>query len=506
MKRINSTSAFLMFFMILCSCNSTKSTDSVNQKNPNIIVIYADDLGYGDLSSYGATAIKTPNIDQIADEGIRFTNGYATSATCTPSRYALLTGQYPWRNERARILRGNAPLIIDTTIMTLPKMLRNAGYSTAVTGKWHLGLGGELMNWNEEIIPGPNDIGFDYSYILASTNDRVPSVYVENNLVPGLDPNDPLEVSYSENFAGEPTGKEHPELLKMHPSHGHDMSVHNGISRIGFQKGGKSAFWIDEHVADTILDKALDFISTNQQNPFFLFYSLHQPHVPRTPHPRFVGKSGMGPRGDVILEIDEAVGKLLDHLNLLGLNDNTMIIFSSDNGPVLDDGYHDDAVTKIGDHKPAGILRGGKYSTFDAGTRLPFMVRWPGKISPGTSDALVCQIDFMASLASLTDQNVPEGDGENVLPALLGQSKTGRESLVLEGSAKRTYYRRGDYVMIPPYEGPEVFKNVNIESGFSNEYQLFNLKLDPTQKTNLAGENSELLESMITEYEKIKSN
>ena len=503
MKQIIKAS-FLLLTIIILLPGCTQPREDARQF-PNIIVIYADDLGFGDLSSYGATEISTPNIDRIAHEGIRFTNGYATSATCTPSRYALLTGEYPWRNTRAKILPGNAPLLIDPSQPTLPKILKQADYATAVIGKWHLGLGGENLDWNNAIIPGPNEVGFDYSYILASTNDRVPTVYVENDKVVGLIENDPLEVSYSENFTGEPTGKNNPEMLKILPSHGHDMSIHNGISRIGFMKGGKSALWTDEQMGDTILQRSLNFIETNRDHPFFLFYSLHQPHVPRTPHPRFVGSSGMGPRGDVIIEIDHAVGVLLDFLDSLGIDEHTLIVFSSDNGPVLDDGYQDDAVTSIGNHTPAGILRGGKYSLYDAGTHVPFMVRWPGTITPGTSDALVCQIDLAASFAALTNQTNTTPDSENILAAFLGKTKDGRKSLVLEAIGG-TYYRAGNWVMIPPHNGPAKLKNVNIETGKSSIYQLFNLAKDPKQLNNLATEMPDKLAAMIEAYEQNLDN
>jgi len=494
---INQLILLLFAIAIFSSCSEPESQST---KTPNIIIIYADDLGFGDLSSYGATEISTANIDRIAKEGIKFTNGYASSATCTPSRYALLTGEYPWRNTRAKILPGDAPLLIDPSKPTLPSILKKANYATAIIGKWHLGLGGKNRDWNEEITPGPNEIGFDYSYIMASTNDRVPSVYVENNKVAGLSANDPLEVNYKENFSGEPTGRDNPELLKMHPSNGHDMSIHNGISRIGFMRGGKSALWVDEDMADNLLNRSLNYIKDNKEKPFFLFYSLHQPHVPRTPHPRFAGTSGMGPRGDVILEIDYAVGELLDLLDSLALTENTIVVFSSDNGPVLDDGYQDDAVTKIGNHTPAGILRGGKYSLFDAGTHVPFMVRWPGTITAGTSDALVCQIDFAASFAALTNQKNTTPDSENVLDALLGKSATGRKNLVLEAIGS-TFYREEQWVMIPPSKGTALIKSVNIETGKAAEYQLYNLAEDPSQQNNLSKKEPEKLQQMITDYE-----
>jgi arylsulfatase A-like enzyme len=491
---------------ILISVSSCKeiTKKKIQDQKPNIIIIYADDLGIGDVSSYGSTELITPNIDRIANEGIKFTNGYATSPTCTPSRYSLLSGTYPFRKRGAQVLPGNAPLLFDLGKQTLPSMLRDAGYFTGVIGKWHLGLGDENMDWNGKVSPGPLEIGFDYSYVMASTNDRVPSVYVKNHSIVNLDLEDPIEVSYKENFEGEPTGKENPEMLKLHPSHGHDMSIHNGISRIGFMKGGKSALFIDEDMADDFLLEAKNYITDHKSETFFLFYSLHQPHVPRVPHPRFAGKSGLGPRGDVILEADWDVGQLLDHLEVLGLSENTIVIFSSDNGPVLDDGYQDDAVIKIGKHTPNGSLRGGKYSLYDAGTHVPFMVRWKGTIDPGVSDALVCQIDFTASFAAMTKQDNKTIDSENILDALLGISNYGRDNLVL-GENNITAFRQGDWVLIPPHQGPKIFGFVNIESGRDSIYQLYNINDDEGQQDNLADKDPDKVKEMEKELETIKS-
>ncbi len=500
--------ANLCLFFILVNCGSkteNKSSETNSNLKPNIVVIYADDLGYGDVSSYGSTELITPNFDRIANEGIKFINGYATSPTCTPSRFSMLSGIYPFRSRRAKILPGNAPLLFEAGKQTLPSMLHDAGYFTGVIGKWHLGLGDENMNWNDDIKPGPREIGFDYSYIMASTNDRVPSVYVKNHRIDGLDPNDPIEVSYQKNFEGEPTGKENPELLKLHPSHGHNQSIHNGISRIGYMRGGKSALFIDEDMSDDFLKESKQFINDHKDEPFFLFYSLHQPHVPRIPHPRFAGKSGLGPRGDVILEADWAVGEFLDELDKLGLAENTIIVFSSDNGPVLDDGYHDEAETKIGDHTPKGGLRGGKYSLFDAGTHVPFMVRWPAKIKPAVSNALVCQIDLTASFAALTGQENKTVDSENILDALTGVSSQGRKNLLL-GQGNITSYRKGDYVLIPPHKGNKIInKWVKNETGRDLNMQLYNLKEDRGQQNNIAAEHPEMVREMLEEIEAIRN-
>jgi len=496
---------FLLFAVGICtiSCKneSSKSEGSKVESlpNPNIVILYADDLGYGELGAYGATKLETPNLDKLANQGLRFTNGYASSATCTPSRYALLTGTYPWRNKKAKILPGSASLIIDTAQTTIPRVLKNKGYKTGIIGKWHLGLGSKTIDWNTRISPGPNEVGFDYSNILAATQDRVPTVYIKNGNVVNLDPNDPIEVSYEENFEGEPTGLENPEMLKMKWHHGHNNSIVNGIPRIGFMKGGESAKWVDEEMADYFLKDAQAFVKTNKNKPFFLYYALQQPHVPRTPHPRFVGTSGMGPRGDVIVEADWVVGEFLNTLENEGLLENTLIIFTSDNGPVVNDGYYDDAVEKLGDHKPAGPLRGGKYSLFEAGTRVPFITYWKGVIAPGVSDAMVSQLDLLSSIASLVNSNNVTKDSENLLPVLLGKSKSGREELVLEATS-RTAYRKGDWAMIPPYEGRARNPMVDIELGNSEEYQLYNLKDDIGQQTNLAKTHAEKLREMIESY------
>ncbi len=505
-------SILVLAIILVFSCkNNTRKEQALNSSTtantpvtkPNIIIIYADDLGYGDLSSYGATELKTPNMDKLANQGVRFTNGYASSATCTPSRYALLTGTYPWRNKNAKILSGMAPLLIDTAKVTIPKVLKAQGYQTAVIGKWHLGLGQGEVNWNEHIAPGPNELGFDYSYIMAATQDRVPTVYIENGYVENLDKNDPIFVSYGKNFEGEPTGKNNPELLEMKWHHGHNNSIVNGIPRIGYMKGGEAAKWVDEDMADNFLQRAQNYVKTHSNKPFFLYYALQQPHVPRTPHPRFAGKSGMGPRGDVILEADWCIGEFIKTLENEGILENTLIVFSSDNGPVLNDGYYDDAVEKLGKHKPAGPFRGGKYSLFEAGTRVPFFVYWKGKIAPATSNALVSQIDLFSSLAALTGSNATTPDSQNLLNVFLGKSNEGREDYILEATS-RTAYKKGDWVMIPPYKGPKVISSVNIEIGNDKDYQLYNLKDDIGQNNNLAKSKPEKLNEMISAFEAIR--
>jgi arylsulfatase A-like enzyme len=498
---------FLVIALIFFGCQRNETKKADENTLPNIIIIYLDDLGYGDLGAYGATEISTPNMDRLAKEGMKFTNAYATSATCTPSRYALLTGIYPWRNDNAKILPGTAPLLIETDQMTMPKMLKTKGYTTGIVGKWHLGLGDGNVDWNQHISPGPNELGFEYAYIMAATQDRVPTVYIEDGIVVGLEREDPIYVDYDNNFEGEPTGRDNPELLKMMWHHGHNSSIVNGIPRIGYMKGGENAKWVDEDMADQFLHKSQNFIREKSKvdKPFFLYYAMQQPHVPRTPHPRFEGKSGMGPRGDVILEADWCIGELMKTLEEEGLLENTLVIFSSDNGPVLNDGYFDDAVEKLGNHKPWGPLRGGKYSLFEAGTRVPFIVHWKGIVQPGESDALVSQLDLMNSFAKLVGSDIRTDDSMDMLEVLLGRSLEGREELIIEATT-RTALRSGDYILIPPYKGPEVNRDVNIELGNSDQFQLYNLKKDPGQQLNLADVEQDLLEKLTVRFEALRGS
>lgn len=460
---------------------------------PNIVLIYADDVGIGDLSCYGATQVQTPNADKLAREGIQFMNAHAAAATCTPSRYSLFTGEYPWRRKGTGIATGDAGLIIKPNRYTLAKMFRQAGYATGAVGKWHLGLGNEAgnQNWNGLITPGPKEIGFDYSYLMAATADRVPCVFVENQRVVNLDPKDPIQVSYVKNFPGEPTGKDNPELLtKLKPSHGHDMSIVNGISRIGYMKGGKSALWIDEHIADSITTHAVQFIERHKSQPFFLYFGTNDIHVPRYPHPRFVGKTDMGPRGDAIVQFDYAVGEVVKALEKAGIRDNTIIIVSSDNGPVVDDGYQDQAVQRLKNHKPWGPYRGGKYSTFEAGTRIPFIVNWGSHLVPQKSEALLSQVDMLATMAKLTGTDISsvEGlDSEDQLDAWLGRDPKGREYVI--GAAGSLTVLTKDWKYIEPGKGKPYTLSTGTETGNNPVDQLYDMRRDRGEYDNVAGEN-----------------
>lgn len=477
-----------------------KSANRQNTSKPNVIVVLADDLGFGDVSAYGSKTISTPNIDGLARGGVCFHNAYATSATSTPSRYALMTGRYPWRNPDAKILPGDAPLIIKEDEYTLPKMMKEAGYATGAIGKWHLGMGKGKINWNETVKPGANEIGFDYSCLIAATNDRVPTVYIENGDVVGLDKNDPIQIDYNNKFEGEPNAIDNPEMLRLKWHHGHNQAIVNGVPRIGYMKGGKSALWRDEDMADYFVGKVKDYIQEHKDSPFFLYYGLHEPHVPRLPHERFAGSTTMGPRGDAIVEADWCVGQLIKNLEEQGILDNTIIIFSSDNGPVLQDGYYDGAVKMIGEHSATGGLRGGKYSLFDGGTHIPLFIYWKGKIAPTESKELVCQMDLVPSIAKMVGVDTPKDlDGIENLDAFLGKSESNRKDLVIEAKSKLAY-RTGPWVMIPPYPGKE--RNVTgNELGNLKEYHLFNIVEDPAQTVNVADKNPDVLAKLRKDFE-----
>ncbi len=496
---------FCISFVLAFFTNSVFSQTT----RPNVIIIYADDLGYGDVGCYGAKKVATPNMDKLAKAGLRFTNAHTTSATCTPSRYSMLTGEYAWRKPGTGVATGDAAALILPGRSTLPLVFQKAGYKTGVVGKWHLGLGPQGgPDWNGEIKPSPLDIGFDESFIMAATGDRVPCVYVENRRVVNLDPTDPIKVSFKEPIGNEPTGRANPELLKMKHSHGHDFTIINGIGRIGYMTGGKSARWKDEDMADIFTEKAVSFIEKHQAEPFFLYFSTQDIHVPRVPNQRFVGKSGMGPRGDVILQLDWSVGQVIQALDRLNLTKNTLVIFSSDNGPVVDDGYQDQAVELLNGHTPAGVLRGGKYSAFDAGTRVPFIVRWPGQVKAGVSHALVSQIDLLASFAALTNQTFDATtalDTQNYLATLLGQDKKGRDHVIEHAGTFSII--KGDWKYIEPSKGAKMSVQTNTELGNDPQPQLYNLAKDIGEKNNVAAVNLEKvkeLEGLLKEVKERK--
>ena len=497
----------MRFLLLLIGLAATLSA----AERPNIIVIMADDMGYGDLSVYGARRVQTPHIDQLAKEGVRFTSGYCTASTCTPTRYSFLTGEYAFRRKGTGIAPPNGPAIIPGGTETIASLLKRAGYATAVVGKWHLGLGGPNgPDWNGQLRPGPAEIGFDYHFLLPTTNDRVPQVYVTESKVLNLDPKDPLWVG-NDNPDGQPTGITHRDTLKMNWSHGHNSTIHNGISRIGFYTGGHAARFRDEDLGDKWVEKSNAWIEKNKDGPFFLFYASHDLHVPRMPHERFQGASEMGFRGDAIVELDWTVGEIRKTLERLGIAENTMIIFCSDNGPVMDDGYEDGALEMVGSHRAAGPFTGGKYSVYEGGTRTPFITWWPGKIKPAISGEMVSTMDIAASVAALAGVNVPDQavpDSMDVSGALLGvEGAKGREYLVQQdnGGAGNFGLRVGDWKLIR--QDRKSARNTVVEEELANNpvprYQLFYLPEDPAERHDLAAQYPEILARMIAKLDAV---
>ncbi len=466
------------------------------QQRPNVILFYADDLGYGDLQCYGAKNVETPNIDRLANEGCRFTNAFSVAATSTPSRYSLLTGQYAWRKPGTDIARGDAAMIINPWQYTIADMFHNEGYTTAAIGKWHLGLGDKTgeQDWNAPLPMALSDIGFDYSYIMAATADRVPCVFIENGRVANWDPSSPIEVSYEKPFPGVPTAKEHPELCYNQQSDfGHNMAVVNGIGRIGYMKGGGKALWKDEHLADSIVGHAVSFMQQHRHQPFFMYLATNDIHVPRFPNARFRGKNKMGVRGDVIAQLDWTMGEVMKALRHLGLDKNTIVIFSSDNGPVVNDGYKDRSAELLHGHSPAGPLRGNKYSAFEGGTHVPAIVWWPGHVEKGTtSQALVSQIDLMASLGQLINARLPKGaapDSFKAWDSWTGKDSVGRQWVVEEAANHTLSLRTKKWKYISPCANPyKIMQNEQIETGYDDKPQLYNVAEDIHEDKNLAAE------------------
>lgn len=470
---------------------------------PNVIIILGDDVGYGDLGCYGAIGVQTPNVDRLAGEGIRFTNAHAVASTSTPSRYGLLTGQYPWRKDNTDIAAGNAGMIIRPEQYTMADMFKSLGYSTCAFGKWHLGLGDTTgsQDWNKTLEMDLHDIGFDHYYIMAATADRVPCVFIEDGDVVDRDPDAPIEVSYEKNFDGEPTLLTNPELAyNLKSSQGHNMSIVNGIGRIGYMKGGGKALWKDENIADSITVNAVRYIDGHAKEPFFMYFATNDIHVPRWPSERFRGASTMGLRGDAIAQFDWSVGQILDALERNGLEKNTIVILTSDNGPVLDDGYVDRAVELVGAHSPTGHLRGGKYSSFEGGTVIPLIIRGPMIKGAGhESGKLISQIDFYRSLGKLLGADIPDGAAPD------SKDWSEREYVIEQAYDHTLSVSDGEWKYIRPSDGtPLVPWGTGIETGHINHPQLFNLKSERQEMTDVSAEHPEIvgkLEEILTQEE-----
>jgi arylsulfatase A-like enzyme len=482
---------------------------------PNLVVILSDDVGYGDVGCYGATKIKTPNLDRLAHEGLRFTDAYAPASVCTPTRYSLLTGQYAWRNPAgAGILAGVAPLSIKPGSTTLPGVLKQAGYATGIVGKWHLGLGETRggQDWNNDIKPGPLEIGFTDSFIIPATGDRVPCVFIENHRIVGLDPTDPIAVSYGTRIGNELTGADpQGSLVKLKASNkNHNQSLVNGIPRIGYMTGGQKARWVDEEIPATLVKHAVSFIEAHKSRPFFLYFASHDIHAPRVPNARWKGTSQAGVRGDVTQQVDWQAGEILAALDRLKLTDNTIVIFASDNGGTLENGYEEGAGGNLNGHSINGPLRGFKGSLFEGGVRVPLIVRWPGHIKAGSETKLIASlVDMTATAAALTGQKLPAAgapDSFNLLPLLESSGKTPVRDLIVvqQNGTQGVALRQGDWKFIPG--GSK--RRRNQPDGAADDSSvsgglLFNLATDIGESKNVAAEHPDLVKKMEETLQRI---
>ena len=449
-------------------------------KGPNVLVILSDDVGWGDLGCYGATKIKTPNLDKLAGEGLRFTDAYASAAVCTPTRYSLLTGQYSWRRDAVGLSRGvangDSPLLIPVGTTTLPGIFKSAGYHTGAVGKWHLGFGVSTPDYNKDLTPGPMEIGFDEFFGFPATNDRVPTVYVRGHRVVGLDPNDPIRITYKQPAADDPA------MIRYAA----------GRNRIGWMSGGKAALWKDTEITNTLTTEAVSFIERNKADPFFLYFAPHCVHAPPITNPRFAGSSGLSNRADMMQELDWSVGEVLNTLDRLGLASNTLVIFSSDNGAyVIDENGH----------RPNGPWRGEKSQLWEGGTREPFIARWPGHITPGVSAELVCLVDLSATAAAIVGKSLAGNeapDSFNLLPMLLGKTNSHPRDHVIVMSGKGDLaIRQGPWKYIPDLATANGWQAKVPKPGAKPAGAgLFQLTDDPGETRNLIQEHPDIAKRM----------
>ncbi len=469
---------------------------------PNIVVMVADDLGWGDVGCYGATRIKTPYIDRLAGEGVRFTDAHAPAAVCQPSRYAILSGAYFMRAKR----QGQQQLYFHEGQVTLPSLLKGAGYRTAAIGKWHLGFGrGAEPDYNAELKPGPLEVGFDDFFGCPRTHNEPPYVFVENRRMVGADPADPIRIVP------------------------HDEVVRRGLKDFnwGISEGAAKA-----HAArpvdriDLILaDKAAQWLARESDAPFFLYLAFLAPHVPIAPAKEFQGTSQAGRYGDFIQQLDACVGRVLDALKARGLADDTLVFFTSDNGGVL----HGDAIAA--GHRANGPLLGQKTDAWEAGHRVPFIARWPGRIPGGSRcDRLLGLNDLMATIAAAANVSVPAGaapDSLNQLPALTDPANAPaiRREMLAQGTGGYAL-RQGDWAYLPkqgscgmtvqvpagkpwglPYEQLGL-RNSDIDGRgkikpSAPPAQLYNLRDDLSQTTNRLGDEPDTARRLAARMEEL---
>jgi arylsulfatase A len=449
---------------------------AVAADRPNVVLILADDFGYGSAACYGGTGLDTPHLDRLAKEGRRFTQGYANGSVCSPTRYGLLTGRYYWRTrvKDGRVLTHGEPLHIETDRLTLASLCKSRGYRTAAFGKWHLGMGpagGRITDWSGEIKPGPLEVGFDHFFGMAGNPWGGPHSFIQDRAVTGRVPGQPVTVRGNRDDA----------------------------TTVGIEKP-----WDYHRITEVLTQKAVGWLEQNHKEPFFLYFAHTAVHRPIAPNPAFEGKSRFGTYGDFIHELDGSVGQVLATLDRLKVADNTLVIFTSDNGGVIAPTPEHAAAQKAG-LKVNGPLRGKKHDIWEGGFRVPFLARWPGKVPAGTvSDQVVCATDVLATLAGVLGVGLKPGQAEDSFDARgaflgAGPGKPVRDHVILQSADAIYAIRAGDWKLVeregPPPAAPRNKKAAAKAAAkkADGRDELFDLAKDPGETTDVAAANPEVV-------------
>jgi arylsulfatase A len=485
---------------LFCTCLTViafnaASASAADKPLPNILILYADDMGYGDLGCNNPKSkIPTPHLDRLATQGARFTDGHSSSGICTPSRYALLTGRHHWRDFHG-ITNSFGPSVFKPDQLTMPAMLKSRGYATAAIGKWHLGWDWDAIrkdkgnqpehfDWTKAIPGGPTKVGFD-RYFGDDVINFPPYAFIENDRVTQI-----------------------PTVMK-------DEKQWKPIKEGNWEcrPGPMVAGWDPYQVLPTLTQRGVEYLDSRkgQSEPFFLYFAFPCPHAPIIPNDEFDGKSQAGPFGDFVAQTDDIVGKLLAALERAGLSENTIVVFTADNGPEHY-AYERDAKFQ---HWSAAPFRGLKRDLYEGGHHVPFLVRWPGVIKPGTtSKALVSQVDLLATFAAVMDYTLPDSaavDSHNMLPYLRGEAERVREACVQNTNANGYALRQGDWLLIQAKDGYVTARNKAWESRHDypaddqNPVELYNLAEDIEQKKNLAAAQPERVASMVAALQEIRA-
>ncbi len=486
---------------------TTAASPDDQQRLPNIVIILADDLGYGDLGCYGATKVKTPNIDRLAREGMLFTDAHSPASVCTPSRYNLMTGRYCWRTWAGHgTVWANDPLLIEEGRTTLASLLKDAGYQTGCVGKWHLGFGkpgapgwDDLLgpDFNRELRPGPLDVGFESFFGMPAVGQH-PNIFIENRHVIGLEPGDPIR------FINDPR-PEYQVPYRQRPR----------TSPTNLQMAsGKSAEYAFEDAAVTLTNRAVAFLEEHREKPFFLYLAHRNIHSPIRPNRRFQGTSEIGPYGDFIHELDWSVGEVLAALDRLNLAKKTLVIFSSDNGGVDSSGKRVDH-PDIRGHRMNGPLRGKKTEVYEGGHRVPFLVRWPERVQPAAkSGQLLALTDLLATFADLTNQRLPREAAEDsfsFLSVLCGTEDAAslRTNLVNDSMMGLYAIREGRWKLILGHGGGGHYpKEAEVPTASDSDVpgQLYDLEDDLGEAHNLYSKHPQVVEHLTNLLRKIQSD